>query len=302
MPIHLPPLSRRQFVAGSLAAAAGWILPGRGGIAAPAVSDDRWVFFSDTHIAANRDEVHSGVNMAEHLSECIRRVLADSTRPAGVLVDGDCAYLVGEPGDYATFLEVIRPLREAGLPLHLTLGNHDRRPQFWQALAGTESPPTPVADHQVSIVECARANWFLLDSHDRPGMISGALGPKQLSWLSAELDARPDKPALILAHHHLVPGGKVGTGLADTDQLWEVLAPRRQVKAYIYGHTHHWRTDEKDGIHLVNLPPTAYPFVRRDPSGFVVCDLGAGGARLQLHSLDENHPHHGQQVELTWRS
>lgn len=304
MPIHLPPLDRRRFLAGALAAGAGWAGPWARALAEPAPPTDPhvWAFFSDTHVAASREETHAGVNMAEHLARSIAGVLAAPTRPAGVLVNGDCAYLSGESGDYATFLALVEPLRAAGLPVHLGLGNHDHRERFWQAATGQAEPPTPVRDKHVSVTPGGRVNWFLLDSLDRPGMISGALGERQVAWLAHELDAHADRPAVVLGHHQLVPGGKVGTGLADTDALWEVLVPRRQVKAYIYGHTHHWRVAEKDGLHLVNLPPTAYPFIRRDPSGWVRCTLGEGGATLELISLDEGHPAHGQRVELAWRS
>ena len=42
-----------------------------------------------------------------------------------------------------------------------------------------------------------------------------------------------------MVHHN--PGflGKVG-GLRDTEALFKVLRPRKQVKAVIYGHTHDW--------------------------------------------------------------
>ena len=81
-----------------------------------------------------------------------------------------------------------------------------------------------------------------------------------------------------------------------------VIRPRRQVKAYIYGHTHTWRA-EKDSsdIHLINLPPVAYVFREGEPSGWVRAILQSDSMRLELRCLDIEHKAHGQIVDLKWR-
>ncbi len=43
-------------------------------------------------------------------------------------------------------------------------------------------------------------------------------------------------------------------GLIDTDDLFAVAKPRRNVKAMVFGHTHHWGVERIDDIHLINLP------------------------------------------------
>lgn len=77
--------------------------------------------------------------------------------------------------------------------------------------------------------------------------------------------------------------------------------PRKQVKAYIFGHTHYWKVYKRGDIHLVNLPPVAYPFQERAPSGWVRVELLPDGAQLELVSLDDKHPSHGHKVDLKWR-
>src|SRR5207245_10449032 len=83
----------------------------------------RFALLSDTHIAADPAAHERGVVMADHLMQVCAEVMAFSTKPAAVLVNGDCAYHTGENADYETFLKLITPLREHGLPVHLTLGN-----------------------------------------------------------------------------------------------------------------------------------------------------------------------------------
>lgn len=56
MPIYLPPISRRSFLAGSLAAGTG-ILLGHDACGAERKTDsNRWVLISDTHIPAHCED------------------------------------------------------------------------------------------------------------------------------------------------------------------------------------------------------------------------------------------------------
>lgn len=297
MPLHLPPVSRRRFLAGSLAGAACLTLPRMASADNDAV--DRWALLSDPHIAAKREAKLRGVCMAEHLSKVLDELLALEPKPGNVLINGDCACTSGETGDYDLLVDMLGPLTKAGWPLHFTLGNHDHRERFATALAATDSVQ-PLAGRYVSIVEGRQANWFLLDSLEKTNVVTGRLGDDQLAWLAKALDARADKPALVSVHHNPDTSAKP-TGLADTGPLVELLMARKQVKALFFGHTHHWDVKTRDGLHLVNLPAVAYVFWPPDPSGWVNCEVRPSGMRLELRALDPNHAAHGKPVELTWR-
>ena len=300
MPLHLPPLTRRNFIRRSLAASAGLLtLPA---LRAADTDPDRWALLSDPHIAADSTMISRVVNMAAHLEAAVKGVGAMPSRPAGVFVNGDCAFLSGLAGDYATFSKLIAPLREAGMPLHLTLGNHDDRDVFWSALKNAKPAAPPLASKHVSVVEGARANWFLLDSLDEVNKTPGKLGDEQRAWLAKALDAHTGKPAIVMVHHNpaSAPGKKAS--LTDSDELLALLAPRRHVKALFFGHTHTWRFAEHDGIHLVNLPAVAYPFKPEEVTGWVDLQLREGGASLKLNAHDTQHAAHGKVTELAWRS
>jgi len=301
MPLHLPPLSRRRFLATSLAAGLGvWTwrpAPGEEKRGAP----DRWVLIADTHIAADRTQVSRGVTMAANLTQVVKEVTALDPQPAGLLLNGDAAYNKGEPGDYRLLAELLKPLGEAGLPVSFTLGNHDHRENLHAGLL-KGAGKSPLDGRLVAVLETPRVNWFLLDSLEKVNATPGELGAEQLDWLARALDARKDKPALVAAHHdpQWTEAAK-RTGLRDTEKLFEVLVPRKQVKALFYGHTHRWRRAEREGIHLVNLPPVAYLFDKESPNGWVDLHLRDKGAVLTLHALDTKHRQHGEKVELTWR-
>lgn len=306
MPLHLAPLSRRQFLRRTVAGAASVVaLPSVRSFAAGAKGSDPklWALFSDTHIAADPAAVAREVNMAEHLKTAVADVLALPTAPAGVLINGDCSLDHGVPEDYTTFTQLLEPLSGAGMPIHMTLGNHDDREVFWNALKVARASAPPVVAKHVSIVEAGEANLFLLDSLEVTKKTPGLLGEEQRTWLAKALDERAGKPALVMVHHNPNPAdGSKKSGLTDTEELLAILLPRRQVKALIFGHSHTWRLDQRDGMHLINLPAVAYPFTKTEVTGWVKAQLAASGVTLEVQATDKSHPQHGEVRELTWRA
>lgn len=301
MPIHLPAISRRQFLVRSLAGGAALALSPRLLAAEKSTDPDSWALLSDIHLAADRRLVARGINMTDHFTSVSRELLALPQRPAGVFITGDCADISGETGDYRQVASLLQPIRGAQMPVHLALGNHDNRERFWDALQEEKAAPRPLADRQVALVRTPRANWFVLDSLEKTLSAPGWLGREQLDWLAGALDANPDKPALVLIHHN--PGLSGNLGLKDTAALFEILRPRKQVKAYIFGHTHAWKVwPDKSGIHLVNLPPVAYVFQTGEPAGWVHATLEDNGIRLELRCVDPTHKSNGQIVQLQWRA
>jgi hypothetical protein len=105
-----------------------------------------------------------------------------------------------------------------------------------------------------------------------------------------------------MIHHNPGTRESVG-GLKDTQALYDVIRPRKQVKAYFFGHTHHSNVDkDESGIHLMNLPPVAYLFKQGDAMGWVDAILKDHGMRLELRCLDQTHKEHGRVVDLKWRA
>ena len=261
-----------------------------------------WALLSDTHIAADPALIHSNVNMTRNLQTVTDEVLAWPEPVSGVLINGDLAYNNGEAADYAAVLGLLRPMRERGLPIHLTLGNHDHRQHFWAALPKEKSMDARLPERQTALVRTQFANWFVLDSLIKTQTTPGLLGEAQRSWLTRALDQNADKPALVAIHHNPSHGGAKDNGLEDTADLLAILRPRRHVKAYFFGHTHRWDVSrDESGLCLVNFPPVAYLFEQGRPNGWVHATLQSDGARLELRCLDRAHKDHGQVVNLVWR-
>jgi 3',5'-cyclic AMP phosphodiesterase CpdA len=305
MPIHLPPLDRRKFLIGGAAGAARLLTIGLSSAAETHGDPHRFALLSDAHIAANPGEISQGVNMSDNFRRVVREVVDSDVKPAAAFLNGDCAYHFGLIDDYHHLAGLLDPLRKAGLPVHLSMGNHDDRAHFAEAISSYRPEARPVEGRVVDVVAAERANWFIIDSLKKTNETPGELGNAQLAWLAKALDAHADKPAIILCHHN--PDftelmHKLAKGLIDTSALFDVLEPRKHVKAMIFGHTHCWFVARYKGIHLINLPPTAYLFQPSRPNGWVAATLKDDGMNLVLHALDKKHAENGMTLDLKWRA
>jgi 3',5'-cyclic AMP phosphodiesterase CpdA len=237
--------------------------------------------------------------MAANLEACVSEVLGQARKIAGVIVNGDCAHISGLQADYETLRPLLQPLTEAQIPVHLLMGNHDDRVTFAAAMG--RAAATVVESRFVAVQESPLVNWFLLDSLDEVNVTPGRLGEVQLAWLAKELDARTDKPAIVVVHHNIVKEPQI-TALQDSAALLALVRPRRQVKACFFGHIHHWeQTVDESGLHVVSLPPTSYVFRPESPNGWVRAVPRRDGMDLELRCLNVRHPQHGEVKKLAWR-
>jgi 3',5'-cyclic AMP phosphodiesterase CpdA len=313
MPIHIIPIKRRRFLdLSAKGAVATIVVPSVLAIPGKEVPIDphRFAFLSDTHIMANPTAVARGINMADHLRQVVEEIAAQTTRPGGVVVNGDLATDGSPPtaGAYRYLAKLLIPLSNLGIPIHLTMGNCDRRSLFADTLTAMLPRTPPVAGRLVNVLKTERANFFLLDSlyNTERTVTEGDLGMKQIGWLTRALDNHVEKPAIVICHHNVnQPEAKSDTaqkgGLRDGAELVDALLPRKHVKAFIFGHTHEWRHWELDGIHFINLPTTAYIFDPEEPRGWVDVRLEKRGMSLRLESLDKTHPKHKEKLVLRWR-
>lgn len=312
MPIQLPDLvppdpakllSRRAFLAsatlGGAALSIGLVDSSWSGSAG---SPQGWfAWLSDTHIASNPTMEAHGQRMADNLREAIRDILNANDPPRAVLINGDLAYLTGQRGDYETALNLLEPLRRAGVPVHVGMGNHDERTNFRAVVAAEVAPGHVVAEKQISVVEAADLRVVMLDSLTKTDVTSGSVGPEQTAWLATLLDQRPTTPTIVFVHHHLFPHAK--SGLLDADALMAVLQPRLQVKSVVYGHTHVWSHRIESGINCVNLPSVGYRFVPAEPVGWCVFRPRETGAEIEVRCVTKKKRElHGSRLALHWRT
>ncbi|MDG2131398.1 MAG: metallophosphoesterase [Fuerstiella sp.] len=311
MPIVLPPITRRQFIKRSIGVGGAAMMASRA-LAADGepggLDRNRVALLADTHISADPNRVypgtkwpgspvkegdHESVNMADCLAEAARSVIALNPRPAHMIVNGDCALSNGKEAEYKQFLRLVEPIRSAGITVHVTIGNHDNRENLWKLLPFLKKENIGV---QAGVIELPHANLVLLDSGRK-----GILGDDQLKWLANQLDEQPEKPALIFGHFNPYPnrGVRPIKGMRDGASLLELLAKRKQARAYFYGHTHEWQHDQRDHLHLINQPAVSYYFGKGHAHGWGDMKLTETSADVELHCINRKHKQHGDRRHVS---
>ena len=88
----------------------------------------------------------------------------------------------------------------------------------------------------------------------------------------------------------------------DVERMFRIVRPHKMVKAVFYGHSHAYRFEEQDGIHLVNIPAVGYNFVDREPVGWVEAVFTPEGGSFTLHAIVGNTSAGGKTTTLRWRA
>lgn len=249
------------------------------------------VFVSDTHI---REKASDGKpddpGAAAKLVACVRKILAKKPYPYAAVFCGDLTDN-GLPGQMTRFREIIRPLKDAGIPCLLMAGNHDYYSGKHDELFAPEIAASPVPGKTTRLLETPFADIVCLDTPDMMtqdgwwGRIDGA----QLEWLKAYMKSNGGKkPYFICAHHplYLVPV-PAGVGMF------------RPVTGWISGHRHLWHqqaTVEHD------VPVSYIPSTMQDPFGYVEMGPEDGGFAFRLVTEDERNLKNGQTVIVKGRT
>jgi len=295
-------ISRRELLASSLGAGAmSLLLHSRLWSADAPVDPNRFIILSDTHVSEHRHKVHRDVNAYDHFCEARQQYLAVNARPSRLILTGDCVFRTGELGDYRRLKELVEPIP---FPMTFAMGNHDLREHFWSVFPEYKADPLPVAGRHITRFESPLADWFVLDSLDQNDHTPGRMGEAQLKWLAAELDRPSDKPAIVVAHHYPISKDDPSTAsgaLQDTDALYDVILPRKRVKAYIFGHSHRWQHSRIDDLHLINIAAVSWVFDPTQPQGWVDAQLRPDGIRVTLQCIDAAHAGHNQTLDFAWR-
>lgn len=157
---------------------------------------------TDCHVVERGELVSGRIDTAAALRRAIDHVLTMTPRPDAVIATGDLVN-DGLPKQYDHLVELLRPLHDANLPLHVVPGNHDDRDQLrarFPDLPGADAPggrldqviDDHVATHGVRLVG--------LDTLV-PGRHGGRVTADQTAWLDDGLAADPELPTLVFQHH-----------------------------------------------------------------------------------------------------
>jgi len=288
-------MNRRQLLKAGLAFAGVSVLGSCRSRPEPVTQDAPWAFLSDLHIPADAENNYRGFYPYRNLEKVLPQVA--SSRPKGLVITGDLARLTGQVGDYENLKELLTPVAEER-PIYLAMGNHDDRANFRRVFDKPASDGQPMKDKHVMAVDAGCVRFLILDSLMQTDNTAGLLGKAQRTWLEGYLRSADDTPTILFVHHSFGDGDG---DLLDAPRLFDLVKPVKKVKAIIYGHSHEYGFSKLEGIHLINLPATAYAFGNAQPVGWVQARLTAKAGDFTLHAIAANTQIDGQTTTLRWQ-
>jgi Icc protein len=253
----------------------------------------RWALLSDTHVAADPENRYRGFFPYLNLQEVATQI-ADKL-PDRIVISGDLARLKGETDAYENFKTLLAPVARQR-PIHLGLGNHDDREDFFRAFKSPTAADMAIENKHIVEAEAGPVRLIVLDTLLHVNGTAGELGLSQRSWLETFLRRCDNKPTILFLHHTL------SSDLLDTRPLLEIIRPVAKVKAVVYGHSHRYEFSTDAGIHLINLPATGFNFVGTQPVGWVEAKLTKKGGEFTLHAIGGDRSADRQTQKLVWRA
>lgn len=275
-------MNRRDFIVGTLCAGAAGCRSLR---TASGPDESLSVLISDLHVG--------GANPALEythgkLTRVVDEILEMHPLPRRVICFGDIGLSYGLASDYAASKPILQRLLAAGIELHLTMGNHDRRSAFlaqWPEYGRNQLVP----GRFTRVVSLGDADLVLLDTlkgaddraEDDMGPVEGTIDDAQLVWLEGFV-ARATRPFFVGSHQFrdlYIEGEKPITRAAKSPFF----------SGWIYGHDHSWCPDIQVaswGEHLI-CPTLALPSTGLwGDIGYVVFRTDADGATASLVQSD----------------
>ena len=277
-------IGRREFVFAGLSLSAG-VACGATGVPAGDGAGEASVFISDLHIGgANAKLAYTQAR----LSKVVDAILAMRPLPKRVVCFGDVAMTYGLDVDYAASKPILERIVSAGIDLHLTMGNHDRRSAFFEKWPEyLENPLVP--GRCTRVIDLGGCDLVLLDTlkgtDDRAkndmGPVEGTIDDAQLAWFESWVAAAA-RPFFVGSHQYrdLFISG---------DKPLRRAAKSKWLRGWIYGHDHTWLPDisvsswsPPKAVQTLALPSTGL----WGDIGYVVFRTRPGAAVAELHQDD----------------
>ncbi len=202
----------------------------------------RILIFTDLHYVAEGGRI-GHLDPDARFREGLAHALAQFPEAERIVVTGDLAHH-GLPEEYA---QLSAALAQCPLPVHLMIGNHDRRASF--AAAFPDAPRTPEG-HMQQVIDTGDTRLILLDTVD-DGRHEGILCDARLGWLDAALATAEGRPTVVFMHHPPMSVGFAAMdaiGLANRAEFLALLKRRASTCQIVAGHVHRTISGAAGGI------------------------------------------------------
>lgn len=210
---------------------------------------------SDLHISANGQTIYDQVDSLSNLKKVVSRLNAFSPSIDVVLISGDLAHDASQ----SAYQVMFKVLAELEMPFYVVPGNHDDRDYLRQAVIEssgmcfqTEGLNWSCNDYPIHLIGLDS----LIDGQD-----GGHLSSQSLAFLSDQLSAFPDKPAMVMLHHPPIDSGIEFMDQIKLDnacELESIIRAHKQVLRVSCGHLHRSLQTQFAGTLLSVCPSTSH--------------------------------------------
>ena len=236
----------------------------------------RIVQITDPHLFQDTNGELLGINTQASFSQVLSEIQQQQYDYDLVLATGDLVQDNSDEG-YLRFRQEVKALNNK--MVFWIPGNHDFQPKMFEIL----KEETVSAKKHILLGD----KWqiLLLDSQVQ-GVPHGQLEAEELDWLKLKLQEHPQRYSLVVLHHHLLSTGSAWLdqhNLRNANELAEVLAPFKHVKALLYGHIHQQVDSEWLGYQVMATPSTCIQF-KADSNTFALDVVQPGWREIDLHA------------------
>jgi len=236
----------------------------------------RIVQITDPHLFKDANGELLGINTQASFSQVLSEIQQQQYDYDLVLATGDLVQDNSDEG-YLRFRQEVKALNNK--MVFWIPGNHDFQPKMFEIL---KEDSVSAKKH---ILLGDKWQILLLDSQVQ-GVPHGQLEAEELDWLKLKLQEYPERYSLVVLHHHLLSTGSAWLdqhNLRNANELAEVLAPFKHVKALLYGHIHQQVDSEWLGYQVMATPSTCIQF-KADSNTFALDVAQPGWREIDLHA------------------
>lgn len=236
----------------------------------------RIVQITDPHLFKDTNGELLGINTQASFSQVLSEIQQQQYDYDLVLATGDLVQDNSDEG-YLRFRQEVKALNNK--MVFWIPGNHDFQPKMFEIL---KEDSVSAKKH---ILLGDKWQILLLDSQVQ-GVPHGQLEAEELDWLKLKLQEHPERYSLVVLHHHLLSTGSAWLdqhNLRNANELVEVLAPFKHVKALLYGHIHQQVDSEWLGYQVMATPSTCIQF-KADSNTFALDVAQPGWREIDLHA------------------
>ncbi len=211
----------------------------------------RLLQITDTHLFADPDAIHGGVNVDTRFQTVISAMRPWAEGANALVHTGDLVH----DGSQQGYARLAAALQSLNLPGVVMPGNHDDRRVLERVFAATQ----PRAARQVTI-----GTWSVIALDTQvAGDVAGHLADSEMAAFEAALADCPATHIVVALHH---PPVAVGTpwldaiGLDNADALHRQFEADPRIRGCLFGHVHMPWDSSRGGVRMLATPATAVQF------------------------------------------